>query len=272
MIELPEALTLARQLNEAVAGKTVSRVLPPVKPHKFCWFNGEPADYDAKLRGSRVASAEAFGIYAELSFDNGQRLCVNDGVNLRLLPAESIPKNYQLAILFSDASALVFTVAMYGGIVLHGGDYDNEYYLKSRTAISPFGEGFREHYERRLAESKPNLSAKALLATEQRFPGVGNGVVQDILLAAGINPRRKLGTMDRADMDRLYSAMLAVLREMTERGGRDTERDLFGQPGGYATRMSKNALDSGCPVCGAEIVKESYLGGSVYYCPECQSL
>lgn len=48
MIELPEALTLAKQLNETVVGKTVSRVLPPTKPHKFCWFNGDPSDYEEK--------------------------------------------------------------------------------------------------------------------------------------------------------------------------------------------------------------------------------
>lgn len=270
MIELPEALSLASQLDKAVGGKSTAFVLPPSKPHKFCWFSGEPSEYQAKLKGSRVTGAEAFGIYVELAFDNGQRLCVNDGVNVRLLPQEDIPKNYQLIIGFDDGSALAFTVAMYGGIILHGGDYDNEYYLKSRAALSPFDAGFRELFDRRLAESKPNLSAKAFLATEQRFPGIGNGVSQDILFAAGLSPKRKLCTMDAADTERLYRAVIDVLGEMTRLGGRDTEKDIYGRPGGYATRMSKNSLASGCPVCGGEVVKESYLGGSVYYCPGCQ--
>ncbi len=270
MIELPEALSLASQLDKAVSGRSAAFVLPPSKPHKFCWFSGEPSEYQAKLKGSRVTGAEAFGIYVELAFDNGQRLCVNDGVNVRLLPQEDIPKNYQLIIGFDDGSALAFTVAMYGGIILHGGDYDNEYYLKSRAALSPFDAGFRELFDRRLAESKPNLSAKAFLATEQRFPGIGNGVSQDILFAAGLSPKRKLGTMDAADTERLYRAVIDVLGEMTRLGGRDTEKDIYGRPGGYATRMSKNSLDSGCPVCGGQVVKESYLGGSVYYCPTCQ--
>lgn len=42
--------------------------------------------------------------------------------------------------------------------------------------------------------------------------------------------------------------------------------------GGYATKMSKNTLAHGCPVCGGAITKEAYLGGSVYYCPACQKL
>lgn len=51
MLELPEILTLTSQLKAAAAGKTVRRVLPPTKVHKFCWFSGDPASYDAALRG-----------------------------------------------------------------------------------------------------------------------------------------------------------------------------------------------------------------------------
>lgn len=43
---------------------------------------------------------------------------------------DQLPKTYQLVMLFSDDDALVFTVAMYGGIALHQDDYTNEYYLK----------------------------------------------------------------------------------------------------------------------------------------------
>lgn len=45
MIELPEAINLAKQMRETVRGKTVSAVYPPSSPHKFCWFNHEPEEY-----------------------------------------------------------------------------------------------------------------------------------------------------------------------------------------------------------------------------------
>ncbi len=271
MIELPEALTMARQVRDTLAGKTVERVLPPTKEHKFCWFAGDPALYDEALRASRLTAAEGFGCYAELQFSNGRRLAVNDGVNLRLV-GEKPPKDYQLALQFTDGTQLAFTVAMYGGIVLHEGDLDNEYYQKSRAYVSPFSDAFAETFRDVLAAGKPTLSAKALLATEQRFPGVGNGVTQDILFAAGVHPKRKLATLDAAARGRLLESMVETLRDMTARGGRDTEKDIFGNPGGYVTRMSKNALAKGCPVCGAPVVKEAYLGGSVYYCERCQPL
>ncbi|QNK39795.1 DNA-formamidopyrimidine glycosylase family protein [Caproicibacter fermentans] len=272
MMELPEAITIARQMNDAVFGKRVRRVLPPSKAHKFCWYAGDPAEYDAAVSGSTIRSAEGFGIFAELAFDNGKRLCFNDGVNARLVNRADAPKNYQLLIEFDDGTALVFTVAMYGGIILHDGTYDNEYYLKSRTAISPFSDRFEPYYRKLKAGSKPALSAKAFLATEQRFPGIGNGVLQDILFTAGIHPKRKIGTFSEAERDNLLSCIVSVLHDMTARGGRDTEKDLFGRPGGYRVKLSKNTLASGCPRCGGRLVKEAYLGGAVYYCPSCQPL
>ncbi len=272
MLEYPEALTVARQIKDEVVGKKIRHVYPPVKEHKFCWFSGSPKDYDAKMSGAIITYAESFGMYVEMTLDNGVRLCFHDGVNARLGKLADTPKNYQLLIEFTDETALVFTVTMYGGILLHDGDCDNPYYLKSRAAISPFSDAFAPYYNQILAESKPSLSAKAFVATEQRFPGIGNGVLQDILLAAGIHPKRKLGTLNAAEQERLRNSIKAVLKEMVAKGGRDTEKDLYGQQGGYQTRLSKNTLDKGCPHCKARIIKEAYLGGAVYFCPVCQPL
>lgn len=272
MLELPEVLTITEQLRKSVAGKKISRVLPPSKVHKFCWYNGEPESYDAIIKGSDILSVEGFGIFAEVGFDNGYKLCFNDGVNARLMPAAEIPKNYQLLIEFKDESALVFTVAMYGGIYLHDGTYDNEYYIKSRNAVSPFSAEFEGYYRKILAESKPGLSAKAFLAAEQRFPGVGNGVAQDILFAAGLHPKRKISTFSGFEKDKLLICIKEVLHDMAAGGGRDTEKDLFNRKGGYKVLMSKDSVADGCPKCGGQIVKETYLGGSVYYCPSCQPL
>lgn len=272
MLELPEVLTLAKQLNENVVGKTVKHVKPPAKPHKFCWFNGSPTDYDEKINGRRVISATAFGIYAEIAFENNFHLCVNDGVKVALVSKRKYPSNYQLVIEFMDSTALVFTVSMYGGIILHDGNYQNEYYQKSLNYVSPFSSDFKDNYYKILAQTKPSLSLKAFLATKQRFPGICNGVCQDILLDAGLNPKRKLSTLTNAQQDKLLNSIVSVLSEMTEYGGRDTEKDLFGNHGGYLTKMSKNALYGGCCKCGGAVTKETYLGGSVYYCPNCQPL
>ena len=57
---------------------------------------------------------------------------------------------------------------------------------------------------------------------------------------------------------------------MIKDGGRDAEKDIYGNPGGYKTILSRLTYKSPCPRCGGTIIKESYMGGSVYYCPSCQ--
>ena len=49
MIELPEALSRAKELNNALIGKKIVKVLLPTSPHKFCWFQGDVASYPAQL-------------------------------------------------------------------------------------------------------------------------------------------------------------------------------------------------------------------------------
>lgn len=113
---------------------------------------------------------------------------------------------------------------------------------------------------------------QAFLATEQRIPGLGNGVLQDILFEAGIHPKLKLLALSEDRRYALYNSVVSTLRLMTAAGGRDTEPDLFGGNGAYATRMSKRTVGRSCPRCGGCIRKEAYLGGAVYFCDSCQSL
>lgn len=270
MIEFPESICLSLQLNENVIGKKVAKVLPATKVHKFCWFNCDASEYEEKIINSKIISAHGFGIYVEIEFDNGNFLCINDGVNIRLISSENKPENYQLLIDFDDKTALVFTVAMYGGIILHDSNYDNEYYTISKQSLSPLSPEFESLFFEKLTTEKQSLSAKAFLATQQRFPGIGNGVLQDILFAANILPQRKIGTFDYYEKIKLFNCTVSVLKAMVDCNGRDTEKDIFAKNGNYITKMSKNSIANGCPNCNGKIIKETYLGGSVYYCPNCQ--
>lgn len=274
MIELPEALTLARQIAGEIKGKKIAGVHTPTSPHRFCFFEGDVAEYVNLFTGRALIGAHACGIFVEMRFDEDVYMLINDGVNVRYYPSGGLsPKSYQLKLDFEDASELVFTVAMYGGIFASRGISNNPYYLKNKNTRGPLDAAFDADYlEEKIREVKPSLSAKAFLATEQRFPGLGNGVLQDILLQAGIHPKRKIQTLTCGAKERLLYTMQSTLKAMTEGGGRDTEKDLYGQNGAYKTLLSKNALLRGCALCGGEIRKETYLGGAVYYCPNCQPI
>ncbi|NMD27268.1 MAG: endonuclease VIII [Chloroflexi bacterium] len=276
MIELPEAQTLAHQITQQLSGKTILSSAAAQSPHKFAWYHGDPAGYPAKLNGGKVLAARGIGMFMEITLSSAT-LLFSDGVNLRLHPAAGlIPAKHQLLLNFEDGSSLSASVAMYGGVVClaEGENYENSYYATALSKPSPLTEAFDETYIRALLapDAVRKLPLKAALATEQRVPGLGNGCLQDILWEAHLHPRKKLSALTEQELHQLYLSLKLILLEMTKAGGRSTENDLFGQPGGYRVRLCAESNGKPCPRCGTTIVKEAYLGGSVYTCPTCQKL
>ena len=273
MIELPEAVNLAKQFTETIKGKKVKEVIAGYSPHKFAWYHGDPADYNARLRGKTIDTAVPYGGLVEIAADD-LIILFGDGVALRFHGKdEKRPKKHQLLVEFEDTSAISASVQMYGAMwCFKEGEFDNPYYDVAREKPSPLSGDFDEEYFSVMVNSSDvqNLSAKAFLATEQRIPGLGNGVLQDILYNAGIHPKRKVETLKDEERGSLFNSVKSTLEEMTEQGGRDTEKNLFGEPGGYRTKLSKNTMNSPCPVCGGRIIKQAYMGGSIYFCSGCQ--
>ncbi len=275
MIEIPESLVLAKQLNETVKGKVIKKVTANQSPHKFAWFYKEPGEYNDALKGKTFGKAKAFGGKVEIEASD-MRIAFSEGINLRYVEdAKLLPKKHQFLLEFTDGTYLAASVQMYGGMWAFKEDgFDNEYYFAALSAVSPLADEFNLDYFGNFVskEDMGKLSAKAFLATEQRIPGLGNGVLQDILYNAKINPKRKINSLSDKEIVNLFAAIKNTLSEMTEMGGRDTEKDLFGNVGGYKTKASKNTVGNPCPECGGEIVKASYMGGSVYYCEGCQRI
>jgi formamidopyrimidine-DNA glycosylase len=275
MIELPEAAAIAAQIQKTVRGKRIAAVTAGHTPHKLVWYYGEPKRYSALLVGQTIAGAGAHGGHVEIKAGKANVL-FGEGVEIRFQASgESRPAKHQLLIEFDDGSALSGAVRMYGGMgCIAEGSLDNKYYRVAKEKPSPLSAKFDKAYFDRLISSPEvqKLSLKAFLATEQRIPGLGNGVLQDILLSAGMHPKKKVGTLLEKDRKTLFDALKATLSAMAAKGGRDVECDLFGRPGGYQTILSKNTAGKPCPVCRKPIKKESYMGGSVYYCETCQKL
>jgi formamidopyrimidine-DNA glycosylase len=275
MIELPEAATLARQLNESIKGHRIKGILVGFSPHKFAWFYKDPKEYAKRLEGKEIGGAASFGGLMEIKTGDAC-LLFGDGVNIRLHGAdEKRPQKHQLLLELEGGGAISASVQMYGGLwCFPAGEYDNPYYKAAQTKPSPLAKEFDEPYFSGImgAEEAEKLSAKALLATEQRIPGLGNGVLQDILFNAKIHPRRKVSSFSQAEKKALFNSIKTTLKEMVEKGGRDTEKDLYGAAGGYKTKLSSLTAGKPCQVCGSPIIKQAYMGGSVYFCAGCQKL
>jgi len=275
MIELPEAVALSRQLNETISSKRIKNISAAYSPHKFAWYYGDPQRYHDLLAGKEIGIANAYGSWIEINVEDVM-ISFCEGVNLRFHSEnEKRPSKHQLLIEFEDLTAISASVQMYGGLFCYKvGELKNVYYLQAKDRPSPLSDHFdKTYFLKILSEPGVNgLSAKALLATNQRIPGLGNGVLQDILFNAKIHPKKKVDTFTKSDLEILFNSIKSTLMEMASKGGRDTEKDLFGCPGRYETKVSKNTTGKYCSKCSSIIKKETYMGGSIYYCTGCQKL
>ena len=274
MLEIPESKTISRQAGETLVGRKITEVVNATSPHKFAFYSGDPSEYGKLLTGRTVISSRGHGMFVDICLDGDAVITISDGTNMRYYASlEPRPAKHQLLVGLDDGSSLAFTVAMYGSICAYWGTLENKYHQRSLSSISPLVDAFDEQlFENIFKSTAKDLSMKALLATEQRIPGLGNGVLQDILFNAGVHPKRKKSTLSDFQKAELFHCLKVTLKSMTDRGGRDTEKDIFGNLGGYKSVLSKNTYSAPCPNCSDTIIKEAYLGGTIYYCPTCQPL
>lgn len=155
-----------------------------------------------------------------------RRIVLGDGANLRYYDdSGKTPPKHQLLLELDDGRALVCTVQMYGAVLAFiEGTYVNKYYLMAKEKPQPLTDTFdKAYFDTLRTEGLHKLSTKAFLATEQRIPGLGNGVLQDILFRANIHPKRKMGTLSEKELDNLFHSVKDTLVEMTKLGGRNTD-------------------------------------------------
>lgn len=286
MIEIPESNTIAKQLDETIKGKKIVGVVTNNSPHKFAFFYEDPKEYSDMLKGKIIGDVNAYGGQIEIlineNYSNDKKdkednivLVLGEDTQIKYIEKdEDLPEKHQLLIRFDDSSSLVCSARMYAQLhVALANDYDNEYYDIAKEKPSPLSDDFdMKYFESLLDEVRPTTSIKAFLATKQRIPGLGNGTLQDILFNAGIHPKTKVKKLSKAQKEMLFNSIKDTLNEMVKNGGRNTEKDLFGNFGSYEVILSSRTFKNPCPSCGGKLNKESYLGGTVYYCPTCQKL
>jgi formamidopyrimidine-DNA glycosylase len=114
---------------------------------------------------------------------------------------------------------------------------------------------------------------KSALLNQKLMRGVGNIYADEALARAGIRPRRRAASISRADLERLLSAIQAVLREAIEVGGSSVS-DYVGADGeeGFFQLQHRVYGREGepCLVCKTPIRRLVIAGRSSHYCPRCQ--
>jgi formamidopyrimidine-DNA glycosylase len=275
MIELPEAVNLADQMNHALQGKQIESCLRGNAPHKFAFYSRTPEEYAAFFEGKVFGEARHHTNHILISFKPEHFLVLGGGgERIQLHQNETtLPKKHQFLLRFTDGTLLTVTIQMWGSIQLLTETELNEHAWIPNANPSPLTTAFSYAYFNGLFEAlEPGDKRfiKYFMISKPGVWGLGNGYLHDILFQARIHPRRRAISLSEAERQELYAATRDVLTKAIELGGRDDELNLFGCPGHYARILSNKSAGEPCPECETPIEKISFLGGASYFCPRCQ--
>ncbi|MBN1222561.1 MAG: hypothetical protein JXB23_04900 [Candidatus Aminicenantes bacterium] len=275
MIELPEASTIGRQLEETIKGKRILECDMGKSDRKWVFFGPSKEIVKNHLMKKTVGKITSAGRSIHIGLMPDQAIVMDEfgGKVLYHNPDAKLPKKYDLIIEFEDHSCLTVVIQMWGFISTYEQWKKNKWVIIRANALSPVDAAFSlkkfndfiDQYE-----DKEKESIKTFFTNGKSIAGIGNGYLQDILFRAKISPKRKVGNITPEEAKALYKAVKETIRQAISENGRTSERDLFDKPGNYSPIMDKSAIGKPCLNCGTAIKKISYLGGSCYICPNCQ--
>jgi formamidopyrimidine-DNA glycosylase len=277
MFEIPEYVILARQMAESLSGKHIANGTLGNSPHKFVWYNRKQDEFAAIVKGKTIGKAYSKGRWLFMPIQPGYLLVFGEcGGKIILHESESqLPKKYHLSLHFKDGSCLSATTQMWGAMELYetGLELQRQHIKGMRpTPVDP--EFSLAYLSSLIEECKDNRRrpVKGLLTQDQLIPGLGNSIAQDIMFKAKLHPKKPIADLSKAQIKNLHQAIVKTVDEVIRQGGRNDEKDLYGNHGKYKRIMDKTAAGRPCPECGTKVEKMAYLGGACYYCPKCQSL
>jgi formamidopyrimidine-DNA glycosylase len=275
MIELPEAVTIARQMTGELKGRRIASAVRGNAPHKFAFYSGSAMEYARVLKGKKMGEATDHGSLIVAKVSPGYILVLGGGGERITLheAGGKLPKKHHLLLRFEDGAFLTVTVQGWGSAQLLKRSEFPKGACCAKEGVSPLSPEFTSAHFKSLLGSladDDSRSVKYFMISEPGVLGVGNGYLQDILFAAGIHPRRRAVDLSARERGALRRATRSVLREAVKLGGRDSERDLHGRPGRYERILHSKAVGKPCPRCGVTIEKIQYLGGASCFCPSCQ--
>jgi len=114
---------------------------------------------------------------------------------------------------------------------------------------------------------------KSALLNQKLLRGVGNIYADESLFRAGLRPRRRVNTITRTQLKKLYGAVQEVLREAIALGGSSISDyvDADGEEGFFQLQHRVYGREGEpCMVCKRPIKRVVLSGRSSHYCPNCQ--
>ncbi|MGE5404499.1 MAG: bifunctional DNA-formamidopyrimidine glycosylase/DNA-(apurinic or apyrimidinic site) lyase [Candidatus Saccharibacteria bacterium] len=265
MPELPEVETVTRSLQvikgQSIEGFEVSPLVLRLQ------------EYLAQdVVGQKIRSIERRGKFIVMSLSASRYLVVHLGMSGRLFlspPDEPLAKHTHAVLTTHEKKQVrYFDPRRFGGVWLTFDPVN----VVGNLGPEPLSPEFTEkHLTDKLSTRK--IAIKSLLLDQQVLAGVGNIYADEALHRAGIKPDRPANSLTRAEISRLYKAIIETLQLSIEKRGttfRDY-RDGLNQPGGFQDHLLVYGREGKpCHSCGRVLRREVIGGRSSHYCEHCQ--
>lgn len=273
MPELPEVETIVRGLRPRLVGRRITRV--QVWQPLVIW--GSAHRLRRLLTGASIRRLSRRGKYILLELSPARtpaRYCwiVHLGMTGQLYackPGAPLLKHTHVAAWLSGGEQLRYRDQRRFGKML----------VLPQAELAPYfaplgPEPLRIRFDRfcRLFAGR-RAPVKSLLLDQKRLRGLGNIYTSEALFLAGLFPARPAGTLNQAELRRLFRALRRVLREAIAGQGSSVSdyRTGDGLPGDYQNFLRVYDREGEpCPRCSTLIERLVLAGRSAHFCPRCQ--
>lgn len=282
MPELPEVETIASGVHRRVRGQRVVQVF--FASHRQP-FKTPAARQAGELEGRTILAVHRTGkhIVCELGPAGGGLLeqggrrdataqwIVHLGMTGRLLvcgPDAPVAPHTHARLSLSGGKELRFVdPRRFGRLEFRDLDREAGFAAPGAEPLTIEPEEFAALFRRR------RLAIKAALLNQSLLAGVGNIYADESLFRASIRPRRAAGRLTRAELERLRTALVEVLRAAIRLGGSSVSDyvDADGVRGFFQLEHCVyQRTGEPCRRCATPIRRIVVAGRGTHYCPHCQ--
>ncbi len=271
MPELPEVETVVRGLREPLVGHTILGVTcnqPKTIRH------ADLASMAARIQGQKVIGITRRAKYILCQLSSGDLFIIHLGMTGRLyvVPDESqwnADRWAHLVVQLDGGQQLRFSDPRRFGFAAVVSQFEE---IAPKIGPEPLSNDFtRAGFAEKLKHH--HKAIKALLLDQSFIAGVGNIYADESLFRSKIRPLRPANSLKKAESDRLYAAIRAVLEEGIARQGASVNwyRKVDGSEGEAQDNFFVYGRDGEpCLVCGTPIQKIVVGGRGTHFCPKCQ--
>jgi formamidopyrimidine-DNA glycosylase len=281
MPELPEVETIANGVHARVRGRRITSVWTSGKPQTF---KSPEAEIAAALTGAKIESVRRVGKTIVMTTERDSaptEFLIHLGMTGRLLvssPDVPLAPHTHAVLTLDDAREVRFVdPRRFGRLSIHTPEKDKDSPRESGDEKSYTGPG-REPLTIPLPDfialfRNRRTPIKAALLNQSMLHGVGNIYADEALFRAGIRPTRQAARLTRAELARLRTSLIAVLRQAIKLGGSSVSDyvDADGVRGFFQLRHKVyQRTGEPCRVCGTPIRRITLAGRGTHFCPACQ--